>query len=30
MRDWSLLGVIAVLAVTGVYQLIWLQTAVLD
>ena len=29
-RDWSLLGVIAVLAVTGVYQLIWLETAVLD
>ena len=30
VRDWSLLGVIAVLAATGVYQLIWLQTAVVD
>ena len=30
LRDWSLLTVIGVLAATSIYQLIWLQTAVLD
>jgi drug/metabolite transporter (DMT)-like permease len=29
-RDWSLLAVIGVLAVSSLYQLIWLKTAVLD
>ena len=30
LRDWSLIGVIALLVVTSIYQLIWLRTAVLD
>ena len=30
LRDWSLIGVIALLVVTSTYQLIWLRTAVLD
>jgi thiol:disulfide interchange protein len=30
LRDWSLIGVIAVLGATSIYQLIWLQAAVLD
>ncbi len=30
LRDWALIVVIAVLAVSSIYQLIWLQTAVLD
>ena len=29
-RDWSLIAVIAVLAASSVYQIIWLQTAVLS
>jgi drug/metabolite transporter (DMT)-like permease len=30
LRDWSLIGVIAVLGATSIYQLIWLQAAVLN
>jgi uncharacterized membrane protein YidH (DUF202 family) len=30
LRDWSLIAVIAVLAGTSIYQLVWLQTAVVD
>ena len=29
-RDWSLVAVIALLTVSSIYQLIWIQTAVLD
>lgn len=29
-RDWSLIAVIALLAVSSIYQLVWIQTAVLD
>ena len=29
-RDWSLIAIIAVLAATSIYQLIWLQTSVLN
>ena len=30
LRDWSLIAVIAALSATSIYQLVWLQTAVLD
>ena len=30
LRDWSLIAVIGLLTATSVYQLIWLQTAVLN
>lgn len=30
LRDWSLIAVISALTATSIYQIIWLQTAVLD
>ena len=29
VRDWALIGIMGVLAATSLYQLVWLQTAVL-
>jgi drug/metabolite transporter (DMT)-like permease len=30
VRDWSLVAVIGVIAATGIYQLIWLNTGIFD